>query len=124
MTFSPSWTAKASAHPTANPQLSSRHNARVIRDERFLADIQIQTAWLVSLGRRADALRLKGQVRDRLRQVAEYPELGHDEDGDGLRELSLSPLPFIVLYQLDVGDQQVVRVLRLFHERQDQHISS
>jgi len=82
-----------------------------------------QTFWLGTRGRRADALRLKAHVRDRLRQLAEYPELGHDEDGDGLREMSLYPLPFVVLYQLDEGEPRVVRVLRLFHERQEQDLS-
>ncbi len=81
-----------------------------------------QTAWLGKRGRRADALRLKAQV-NRLRQLGEYSELGHDEDGDGLRELSLYPLPFVALYQLDEGEPRVVRVLRLFDERQDQDLS-
>jgi plasmid stabilization system protein ParE len=88
-----------------------------------MRDVDAQAGWLDRHGRRADLQRLRRQVRDRLRQLAEYPELGHDEDGDGLRELSLYPLPFIVLYELEEAVPQVVRVVGLFHERQDQDLS-
>ena len=61
-------------------------------------------------------------MRESLRTLAEYPELGRDVDGDGLRELGLYPLPFVLLYKLDPDAGQVVRILRLFHERQDHEL--
>ncbi|MHB8507494.1 MAG: type II toxin-antitoxin system RelE/ParE family toxin [Candidatus Dormibacteria bacterium] len=100
----------------------SARRTRVILDEAFLRDRDSQVAWLLQERRAGDLRRVRARLREALRQLAEYPELGHDEDGDGLRELSLYPLPLVVLYQLEMAAPQVVRVLRLFHERQDQDV--
>jgi plasmid stabilization system protein ParE len=93
---------------------------RVVLDEAFRRDRDAQAAWLVKQRRSADLRRLRARLRESLRQLAEYPELGHHLDGDGLRELRLHPLPFVLLYQFDSDAGAVVRVLRLFHERQVQ----
>lgn len=94
----------------------------MVIDEAFRRDRDAQAAWLVRQHRIADLRHLRARLGESLRQLAEYPELGHDEDGDGLRELGLYPLPFVLLYQLDSDAGQVVRILRLFHERQDQEL--
>lgn len=66
----------------------------------------------------AELQRLRTVLRDRLRQLSDYPGLGHDDDGDGIYELSLHPLPFLLWYRVSV-DNKEIRVIALFHERQD-----
>ncbi|MFN2463643.1 MAG: type II toxin-antitoxin system RelE/ParE family toxin [Candidatus Dormibacteria bacterium] len=91
---------------------------RVVRDKAFTRDRERQAEWLMEQGRRTDLQRLQVRVKEALGQLARFPALGYDDEGDGVRELSLHPLPFLVWYQV-VESGEVVRVIALFHERQD-----
>jgi plasmid stabilization system protein ParE len=40
---------------------------------------------------------------------------------DGTYEFVVRRLPFVIVYQLDVGDEDEVIVLRVYHVRQSRH---
>lgn len=53
-----------------------------------------------------------------LRAIALWPRIGKSGTLDGTYEFVVRRLPFVIVYQLDVGDEDEVIVLRVYHVRQ------
>ena len=54
-----------------------------------------------------------------LRALKTWPRLGRPGTVDGTREFLVRRLPFVIVYRLDIGDEDELVVLRLYHIRQD-----
>jgi toxin ParE1/3/4 len=84
------------------------HSAR--RDYRNIID------WLSDRSPAA-ALRIADAIDNRLAMLESMPRMGRIGRLDGTRELVISNTPYIVIYQLEGSDDQIV-VLRLLHAAQ------
>lgn len=84
------------------------HSAR--RDYRNIID------WLSDRSPAA-ALRVADAIDHRLAMLESMPRMGRIGRLDGTRELVISRTPYIVIYQLEGSDDQIV-VLRLLHAAQ------
>ena len=53
-----------------------------------------------------------------IRSLKAWPHLGHVGHWAGTREFLVRRLPFVIVYQLDIGDDDELVVLRVYHVRQ------
>ena len=57
------------------------------------------------------------------RVLRDLPNIGHVGQAEGTREIVVRGLPYAVVYEVSVGDQDEVMVLAVFHTAQDRRIS-
>ena len=89
-------------------RLSQRTASHLSEIRAFLARDNPEIAELVRL-------RIVATI-DRLRKL---PKLGHAGRKSGTRELRVAGLPFVVVYRVDIGDQDELVILAVFHAAQD-----
>lgn len=53
------------------------------------------------------------------RLLRDLPNIGHVGQVDGTREIIVRGLPFVIVYEISIGDQDEVIVLAVFHTAQD-----
>lgn len=60
-----------------------------------------------------------GRIRATAQSLQHFPYLGHVGTVPGTLERSVVGLPYIVVYQVNVGDTDEVLILGVFHGRQE-----
>jgi toxin ParE1/3/4 len=65
----------------------------------------------------ADAVGRK--IRAAAEMLREFPYLGHVGRLSGTRELVVPRLPYVIVYEVNVGDVDEIMILGIFHGAQD-----
>jgi toxin ParE1/3/4 len=68
---------------------------------------------------RTVADRVGSSIRSAAKRLQDFPYMGHIGRMPGTRELGVSRLPYIIVYEVNIGDVDEVMVLGVFHGSQD-----
>ncbi len=60
-----------------------------------------------------------GRIADVIRTLSQWPRLGRERHVPGAREFPVPRLPFVIVYQHNIGEPDELIVLRVFHARRD-----
>ena len=69
----------------------------------------------------AEHVRLR--IIETVRLLGALPRLGHAGRKQGTREFVMAQLPYILVYRIDIGDEDELVILGVFHGAQDQRHS-
>ena len=73
-----------------------------------------------TVSRRADSAELvRGRILATIERLQQLPRIGHAGPIVGTREVTVPGLPYIIVYRIDVGDEDELMVLGVFHAAQD-----
>ena len=59
------------------------------------------------------------RIRAAAEGLQDFPNMGHIGRKPGTRELGVSRLPYIIVYEVNLGDVDEIMVLGVFHGSQD-----
>lgn len=62
---------------------------------------------------------VRGRILETIKMLRTLPRLGHAGRKQGTRELGVAGLPYIVVYRIDIGDEDELVILGVFHGAQD-----
>lgn len=62
---------------------------------------------------------VRGRILETVKRLRTLPRLGHAGWKHGTRELGVAGLPYIVVYRIDIGDEDELVILGIFHGAQD-----
>ena len=65
------------------------------------------------------AERVRSRIIETVRLVRALPHLGRAGRKHGTREFVIPHLPYIVVYRVDIGDEDELVILAIFHGAQD-----
>lgn len=65
----------------------------------------------------AELVRLR--IIETVKRLERAPRIGRAGRRDGTRELRATGLPFVIVYRIDIGDDDELVVLGIFHTAQD-----
>lgn len=65
------------------------------------------------------AERVGSTIRATAERLPHFPQLGHVGRSPGTRELLVRDLPYVIVYEVNLGDIDEVIVLAVFHVAQD-----
>jgi len=65
------------------------------------------------------ALRVVEQIARTIRLLGEYPRLGHAGCVAGTLEMTVPGLPYVIVYELSIGQEDEFVVLRVYHAARD-----
>ena len=68
----------------------------------------------------AAAERVRLRIIETIRLFAALPRLGHGGRKQGTREFAIPRLPYIIVYRIDIGDDDELVILGIFHGAQEQ----
>lgn len=57
------------------------------------------------------ARRVIHSIRQQIRLLADYPDIGRPGRCEGTRELTINPYPYIVAYRIDADEVQILAVV-------------
>ena len=89
---------------------------------RFSARTRRQLAALKEYLSKQDqtvAERVGSRILAASKTLQDFPYIGHVGRAPGTRELGVSRLPYIIVYEVNLGDIDEVMVLGVFHGSQD-----
>jgi plasmid stabilization system protein ParE len=67
------------------------------------------------------AERVLDEIGSVIRRLRTFPRLGHLGVVDGTLERIVPRTPYVIVYRIDVGDQDELIVLRVYHAAQDRY---
>lgn len=62
---------------------------------------------------------VRGRILASVETLCQLPRLGHPGRREGTRELTVAGLPYVIVYRLDIGDEDELVVLGIFHTARD-----
>ena len=85
---------------------------------RALAHLTNIRAWIAANRPQAAEL-VRGRILASIETLCQLPRLGHPGQRSGTRELTVTGLPYVIVYRVDIGDSDELVILGIFHVAQD-----
>jgi len=63
---------------------------------------------------------VRRRLIETVKLLSALPRLGHVGRREGTRELTVPHLPYIIVYRIDMGDEDELVILGIFHGARDQ----
>lgn len=67
----------------------------------------------------AVAERVRLQLVETIKMLRALPRLGHAGRKEGTRELNVPRLPFVIVYRIDINDEDELVILGIYHGARD-----
>jgi toxin ParE1/3/4 len=67
----------------------------------------------------AAAERVRLHLVETVKMLRSLPRLGHAGRKEGTRELSVARLPFVIVYRIDISDEDELVILGIYHAARD-----